>query len=116
MHRPTFVGATCGLFALVAISGTPTMASPCTNLATLNLTHTTITSAADVTGGTFTPPGAAAITGLPPFSRATQTLLPTADSQIKIEAWLPETNWNGRFLGTGGGGYQGNITYSELAS
>ena len=41
---------------------------------------------------------------------------PTSDSNIKIEVWLPETKWNGRFLGTGGGGFQGIINYSELAS
>jgi feruloyl esterase len=116
MHRPILVGAAWGLLASVAMAGTPAMASPCTNLQTLNLMHTTITSATDVTGGSFTPPGAAAITGLPPFCRITATLTPTADSAIQIEAWLPETNWNGRFLGTGGGGYQGTITYSELAN
>src|SRR3954463_639957 len=115
MHRPTLVGAAWRFFASLAICGTPAMASPCTNLQTLNLVHTTITSATDVTGGRFTPPGAAPITGLPPFCRVTATLTPTADSQIKIEVWLPETNWNGRFLGTGGGGFQGVITYSELA-
>jgi feruloyl esterase len=116
MHRSTLVGAAWGLLASVAIGGTPALASPCTNLATLALEHTTITGATDVTGGTFTPPGSAPITGLPPFCRVTATLTPTADSQIRIEAWLPETNWNGRFLGTGGGGYQGTFTYSELAN
>jgi feruloyl esterase len=45
----------------------------------------------------------------------TATITPTSDSSIKIEVWLPETSWNGRFLGTGGGGFQGVITYSELA-
>lgn len=114
MHRPFLVGA-AGLCAVLAMATTPAAASPCTNLQTLNLVHTTITSATDVTSGTFTPPGAAAITGLPPFCRVTATLTPTADSNIKIEVWLPETNWNGRFLGTGGGGFQGVITYAELA-
>jgi feruloyl esterase len=115
MYRPYLVGAALGFFASLAISDTPAVASPCTNLQTLNLVHTTMTSATDVTGGSFTPPGAAPITGLPPFCRVTATLTPTADSEIKIEIWLPETNWNGRFLGTGGGGFQGVITYSELA-
>ncbi|MGJ4944801.1 tannase/feruloyl esterase family alpha/beta hydrolase [Bradyrhizobium sp. HKCCYLS1011] len=115
MHRAYLVGAGSGLLALFALASTPAAASPCTNLQTLNLVHTTITSATDVTGGTFTPPGAAPITGLPPFCRVTATLTPTADSNIKIEVWLPENNWNGRFLGTGGGGFQGVITYSELA-
>jgi Tannase and feruloyl esterase len=116
MHRATFVGTAWGLLASVAMAGMPAMASPCTNLQTLNLMHTTITSAADITGGSFTPPGSAPITGLPPFCRVTATLTPTASSEIRIEAWLPETGWNGRFLGTGGGGYQGVITYSELAN
>ncbi len=61
----------------------------------------------------FSPP---TITGLPPFCRVTATLTPSSDSTIKIEVWLPETTWNGRFLGTGGGGFQGVITYSELAA
>ena len=39
-----------------------------------------------------------------------------SDSNIQIEVWLPKTTWNGRFLGTGGGGFQGTITYSELAA
>jgi feruloyl esterase len=57
MHRPYLVGAATGLFALVALASTPAMATPCTNLASLNLEHTAITGAADITTGTFTPPG-----------------------------------------------------------
>ena len=83
----------------------------------MQLPDTTITSATDNTTGVFTPPGSATpITGLPAFCRVTATLIPTSDSTIKIEVWLPETKWNGRFLGTGGGGFQGVITYGELAS
>jgi feruloyl esterase len=104
------------VFAGVTIAGTPAMATPCTNLLSLQLTHTTITSAADNTTGVFVAPGSAPITGLPPFCRVTATLTPSSDSSIKIEVWLPETGWNGRFLGTGGGGFQGVITYTELAS
>jgi feruloyl esterase len=116
MLRPFLFGAAVGFFVSVAISCTPAMATPCTNLQSLQLKHTMITSATDNTSGTFTAPGSAPITGLPAFCRVTATLTPAADSSIKIEVWLPETTWNGRFLGTGGGGYQGAITYSELAS
>ena len=121
MLRPCLDGRAMALFALAllagtAVLGTPALASPCTNLqSSLALEHTVITSATDITTGTFTPPGSAPISGLPPFCRVTATLVPTSDSQIKIEVWLPENNWNGRFLGTGGGGFQGDITYSELA-
>ena len=115
-HRPCLVGAAMGLFASVAIASTPAMATPCTNLQSQVFEHTTITSATDNTTGTFVAPGSAPITGLPAFCRVTATLTPTSDSAIKIEVWLPETTWNGRFLGTGGGGFQGIISYSALAS
>ena len=88
----------------------------------LQLQFTTITSAEDNTTGIFVVPNAnppTTLTGLPAFCRVTATLTPTSDSTIKIEVWLPETSWNGRFLGIGGGGFQGPITngeYSELAT
>jgi feruloyl esterase len=116
-HRRYLAGACMGLFACVAIGSTPAMATPCTNLQAIALEHTTITSAVDNTTGSFVPPGSnQAITGLPAFCRVTATLTPTSDSSIKIEVWLPETTWNGRFLGSGGGGFQGAITYNSLAT
>ena len=115
-HRSYLVGAVMSLFGFVALAGAPAMATPCTNLQSLQLQHATITSAADNTTGVFTAPGSSPITGLPPFCRVTATLTPSSDSSIKIEVWLPESGWNGRFLGTGGGGFQGVFTYSELAA
>ncbi|KJC56469.1 hypothetical protein UP10_34320 [Bradyrhizobium sp. LTSPM299] len=115
-HRPTLVGATMALFASVAIGSSPAAATPCTNLQSLQLQYATINSAVDNTTGTFVVPGSSPITGLPPFCRVTATLTPSSDSSIKIEVWLPEGAWNGRFLGTGGGGFQGQITYTELAA
>jgi feruloyl esterase len=115
-RRIHFACAAMGLFASTAISGTPAAASPCTNLQSVQLRDTTITSATDNTSGVFTPPGSTPITGLPPFCRVTATLTPSSDSSIAIEVWLPESGWNGRFLGTGGGGFQGVITYTELAA
>jgi feruloyl esterase len=100
------------------IAGAPAMATPCTNLQSLPLKDTTITSALDITTGAFVVPNSnppQTITGLPAFCRVTATLTPMSDSSIKIEVWLPETTWNGRFLGTGGGGFQGIISYNELA-
>jgi feruloyl esterase len=37
-----------------------------------------------------------------------------AQSQIVIAAWLPEAGWNGRFLGTGNGGYAGSVLTSHM--
>jgi len=119
MHRLCLVGAATGVFASLAIASRPATATPCTNLQTLGLEQTTITSTTDNTTGVFAVPNSAppqTITGLPAFCRVTATLTPTSDSSIKVEMWLPETTWNGRFLGTGGGGFQGIISYNELAS
>jgi feruloyl esterase len=118
-HRRYLVGAAMGLFACAGIASTPAMASQCTNLQMLQLQHATINSATDNTSGVFVVPGSnppTTITGLPAFCRVIATLTPSSDSAIKIEAWLPATQWNGRFLGTGGGGFQGVISYNSLAS
>src|ERR1700744_2760725 len=49
--------------------------------------------------------------GLPSFYRVALTSKPTAQSDIKIEVWLPEKTWNGRFLGTGNGGGGDTMPY-----
>ena len=67
-HRHLLVGATTALFACVALGSSPTMATPCTNLRSLQLQHTVINSADDNTTGTFVPPGSTPITGLPAFT------------------------------------------------
>jgi feruloyl esterase len=53
---------------------------------------------------------------LPEFIRVVILSKPSPDSNIRLEIWLPDQNWNGRFLGTGNGGGAGNISYSSLIS
>ncbi|MVM31457.1 tannase/feruloyl esterase family alpha/beta hydrolase [Spirosoma sp. HMF4905] len=88
----------------------------CQRIATITFPGATITTADCVPAGTFTPPGGQAIADLPAFCRVAATLKPTPESMIRIEVWLPQTNWNGRFLGTGTGGGAGSISYSALAN
>lgn len=87
----------------------------CESLAELKLPHTTITAAQPVPAGTFTPPSGAPIPNLPAFCRVAATLAPTADSDIRIELWMPESGWNSRFEGTGNGGFAGGISWGALA-
>jgi feruloyl esterase len=101
-RRLLLVGSAVGLFATIAIGPMPAAATPCTSLKFLQLKHSTITSATDTT-----------LPGPLAFCRVTATLTPMSDSTINIEVWLPETSWNGRFLGTGGGGFQGVFTLSS---
>jgi feruloyl esterase len=70
-----------------------------------------------VTTGHFVPPGATdgGFSGLPAFCRVAATIRPTADSDIQVEVWLPLSDWSGRALGTGNGGFAGKISYGALA-
>jgi feruloyl esterase len=42
------------------------------------------------------------------------TLRPSRDSDIKIEVWLPEANWNGKLQSVGNGAWAGSISYSAM--
>jgi feruloyl esterase len=110
------------LSSVVLASFVCSSAAECQKLIKLKLVDTTITLAEPVAAGTFTPPNSAPIMpgpvsfkDLPAFCRVVAVAKPTSDSEIKFEVWLPETNWNGRFEGTGNGGWWGVIIYSALA-
>lgn len=53
---------------------------------------------------------------LPVFCRIAVTLTPSSDSDIRMQVWMPVSGWNGKFEGTGNGGYAGYIDYRELAA
>ena len=55
------------------------------------------------------------LSGLPPFCRVVAKLTPTQDSDIGMELWLPLSNWNGKYLAVGSGGWGGSIAYEGLA-
>ncbi|HEV2445219.1 MAG TPA: tannase/feruloyl esterase family alpha/beta hydrolase [Candidatus Sulfopaludibacter sp.] len=76
----------------------------------------TITSAASVAAGDFTPPGGPPIHNLPALCRVAATLAPSKDSDIRIEVWMPAEGWNGKFQAVGNGGWSGAINYGGLVS
>ncbi len=109
-----------------ALFAAPAAAAPCESLAALSLPDGKITAATLVPAGAFTPPGGggpltggpggmAVFKAAPAFCRVSATLTPTADSDIKIEVWMPAENWNGKLVGIGNGVWAGNISYSALA-
>lgn len=100
----------------------PAFAAPCGTIAAVSLPDAKITGAQLVAAGAFVPPGTPPPTGspavfasLPAFCRVTATLTPSSDSDIKIEVWLPESGWNGKFQAVGNGGWNGSIPYVSLA-
>ncbi|KAA6465499.1 tannase/feruloyl esterase family alpha/beta hydrolase [Acidobacteria bacterium AB60] len=90
-------------------------AADCAAIKDLKLEGTTITVATEVSGS-LELPGMAPLEGLPGFCRVAGVLSPNADSRIHFEVWLPEKDWNGRLLGTGNGGFAGQIYYPQLAA
>ena len=99
-------------------------AADCGALMSLGLTNAEITSAETVAPGAFRVgenERRAAATNLtmqelPAFCRATATLRPTTDSEIKIEIWMPAANWNNKLQSVGNGGWAGTISYGALAN
>ncbi len=104
------------LLAAAAFVPRTAAAASCESLVSLAIPQSKITSAQSVPAGEFAPPGnAAPIHNLPAFCRVAATLAPSADSDIKIEVWMPASGWNGKFEGLGNGGWSGNIAYGALA-
>jgi hypothetical protein len=104
-----------GLVCLLGVQFSARLWADCLGLKDLKLEHTSITTAEPVTSGSVNIPGAAApVSGLPSFCRVSGILRPTSDSEIRFEVWMPAQEWNGRFLGTGNGGFAGAISYQQF--
>src|SRR5215831_1595293 len=137
--RPAF------LFLGAALVAAPALGANCEDMSRLNIPNVKIDSAQLVAAGTFTPPPAPRVgnapepngvaqaargraagapanpppnpyKSLPAFCRVQLTDRPTSDSDIKIEVWMPQNGWNGKFQGVGNGGWAGVISYSAMAS
>ena len=109
--------------AETAVAAAPV--TPCADIAMLSLPRTTITGASPVAAGAFRPPSggrplsAAAertYAALPAFCRVTATLRPSTDSDIAVELWMPEGDWNGKYQAVGNGAFTGSIRHSALAA
>src|SRR5438094_8343940 len=105
-------------FVLIAA---PAMGATCESLSTFSQPHVAVTLAQTVAAGTFVAPGrgprgVVAFGGLPVFCRVAATLMPSSDSDIKIEVWLPASGWNGKLLAVGNGGWAGSISYAAMAA
>jgi feruloyl esterase len=107
---------------VLSLQAVPASAATCESLSTLKLPNTTITAAESVAAGAFSAGGRGGRGGanpfadLPAFCRIAATVKPTPDSDIKIEVWMPASNWNGKFEAVGNGGWNGNIDQNALAT
>jgi tannase/feruloyl esterase len=84
---------------LACITATPAIAASCAELRMLKLPDTTITDTRS----------------FDEVCQVAATLRPTADSDIKIEVWLPPRDgWNEKFQAVGNGGWSGAIVTTGL--
>jgi feruloyl esterase len=115
------IGIGLGVGFAVLTSGLA-RAATCGGMSSLDLSHAAITMAESVPAGRFaTPQGrgpgaAAAFQHLPAFCRVAATLRPLADSEIKIEVWMPASGWNGKLESVGNGAWAGSLGYSAMAT
>jgi len=101
-----------GIAALTLLPTAPVTAqTSCEALSSLSLPNATITSAESVPAGNFSTAPGRRETVVPAFCRVTATLKPTADSDIRMEVWLPTSKWNGKFQAAGTDG--GSINYAS---
>jgi feruloyl esterase len=113
-----------GVLLLLFLETAHSQSSSCEKLAQIALPQATITSAQTVAAGAFPAPtnlpawmanAGSLFKSLPAFCRVTADGRPSADSDIKIEVWMPANGWNGKFHGQGNGGFAGYIDYPALA-
>jgi feruloyl esterase len=105
------------LLATLMCVPAPAFAASCESLASLSLPQAKVTSAQVVAAGAFTPPAGRPepYRTVPEFCRVAATLMPSSDSDIRVEFWLPANGWNRKLQVVGNGGWAGTISYSALA-
>src|SRR5260370_21991624 len=103
--------ALVALLATVALAPSPTFGQQsCESLSALKLSDTTIISTTALPAGDFQPPTGPPITNVRAFCRVVGVAMPTSDSVINFEVWMPITSWNEKFNHGGNGGYGGSFS------
>jgi len=109
----------CSIFAQAASSGSRS----CESLSQWKIDGAKVASAETVVVGAFSPPpnstpwlagDPAFYKTLPSFCRLVIDAVPSSDSDIKIEVWMPVSGWNGKFQGQANGGFAGELDYHHL--
>ena len=94
------------------------------DLRQLSLPAVSVILAQSVAAGKFAPAGEPGrgtaaqqqpYSKLPAFCRVALTVKPSGYSDIRVEVWLPESGWNGRFQAVGEGGLAGSIPFALMA-
>ncbi len=109
------------ILLLAVCAASAMFGAACDDLKKLSLPHGSIDLAGVVEAGQFPAPrgpagSEAQYKALPAFCRVAATLRPVADSEIRIEVWLPAANWNGDLQAVGNGAWAGTLSYPAMAT
>jgi hypothetical protein len=101
--RMRWIGVALASGAVAMWGGLAHAATPCASLSSAKLDHAAVAAVADAQAGQIT------------ACRIELISRPTADSEIRIEVWIPEgAAWNGRYVQLGNGGFAGGIRAGAL--
>ena len=84
------------------------------SLASLAIPSATVVSARAVPAGALTPAFQQNPVTVPALCQIVGFASPSADSRINFELWVPASEWNGKLLVFGNGGYSSALGYGEM--
>lgn len=96
---------------MICVAGiaAPAAAADCAALLTAKLPM------AEVTGASLVAAGTAPLKPAVDVCRVTVTARPSADSDVRIELWIPQgAAWNGKYMQVGNGGFAGSVPYRTM--
>lgn len=105
------------LFFAAALTPMTLLGGVCEDLTSLTIPGTTIASATPVPAGPMQASGRGRGPSLnvPAYCKVLGVTRPVTDSEIHFEVWLPAAEaWNGKFLGTGNGGYSSALSLADM--
>jgi feruloyl esterase len=108
--RKADIAAAVGLSAFALSS--PALAVDCEGLRSAKIADTTIISAEAVPAGDLTTGDKVPRKDLPAYCRVVASVKDAADSDVRVELWMPNDRWKGVFHVNGNGGYAGVLAYN----
>jgi hypothetical protein len=97
----------------LALAG-PAIGGSCEDASAPSLNNVSLTKATLIAAGDHTFGRSAAAVALPAHFRIAAVFAPSSDSRIEMVLWLPEQEWNGKFLAVGEDGFLNNPLACEF--
>lgn len=104
------------MMSSAALAPTASFAATCESLINAHVANTTITAAQSIFAGTYIAPDGTNVGNMPAFCRVAATVSTQPTEAVKIEIWMPASDWNGKYEAQGSGGFGGSISYAALAA